>query len=406
MFFFFSVDPNSRPLGLLEQLVCAVYSPYRMVKYVKFKVNHSKTISTAMIREALLRLKNRHTQLNLCIEDREGQLWFVPYRVYKEEDEVPYKEILSTNWASELENLATIEHRLCDDLLWKVTRLVNPKLSSASFREEMFIFEMDHVIMDGISAHHLIMEFKEFLCQVLQEGEEDHKGFQFLPDTLLPSLDEYVQSMNTLTFSQKLVINLVRLLPTFALKCLFRNILQYLARDSPKNRDVTDIFAKFQHHITDRSSKDSRTHIIPLDIPAVNVSNLLRQCRAHGTTIYGILSAASAQALDLTMKDCFQTSITSIESNPLGRLKTTLDLRRYFPDVPPSYLSMFISPIHQYIDVPVRDGEGFPIWKFAKESSDDIHHKVKQRTCLAVANVAVKFGKFLGMSPRTTFLFC
>ena len=355
-----------------------------------------------MIREALLRLKNRHTQLNLCIEDREGQLWFVPYRVYKEEDEVPYKEVHSTNWISELENLATLEHRLCDDLLWKVTRLINTKPDNASVREEMFIFEMDHVIMDGISAHHLIMEFKEFLCQVLQEGEEDHKGFQYLPDTLLPSLDEYVQSMNILTFSQKLAINLVRLLPTFVLKYLFRNILQYLARDSPPNRDVTEIFAKFQHDIADRSSKDSRTHIIPLDIPAVDVSNLLRQCRSHGTTIYGILSASSAQALDFTMEDCFGTSITSIDSNPLGRLKTTLDLRRYFPDVPPSYLSMFVSPIHQYIDVTRKDAEAFPIWQFAKQSSDDIHQKVKQRTCLAVANVALKFGKFLGMSLRTS----
>ena len=356
-------DKYERPLGTKENTQLASKGFYTPIVNA-FGITSSVPVTQDIINQTLTHLINIHTLFRMCIRrNKDGALSF--YKMDTDTLNNIKAEIrIDTDW-----KIAADEKREGNDFdfengpLWKCIFLPNAAMNN-DLTEDLLeyncvvIFVQDHAINDGIGSVEMIKQFMSILNRLL----DNRKVERSLSPPVLPT-EYFLNQKHPMTAFQKCFQLLLQTLLSF--KCTTSLLLWIINKFIIKDVKVEE----------DSPTKSTRSHLQMFS--RKETKNLVQACRNNGCTVQGAIQAASSVALLHILRKDGKKLPDEINTS------VSLDMRRRLLDDSAEFLTgSHAAQLRMGIDIGEEilqlDRSTTLLWKFARQSTNALHTKIKE----------------------------
>ncbi len=360
------------------------------------RVKPGFTVTNNHVKDALKALQAKHASLQVCALDLQGQLSFEPYQGT---NDVPFCEIDATDWVTDFERIINGLSSFGQELLWKVTRLSDPKDQESL----ILIFAMHHIIMDGVAMSNLMVEFTGILNDIVTGKQMQEPIDQPL---LLPPQEHYLLLNGLVPLRLRCFKALLNLVPEMIVGPIARQVMRLMiSRMKPdkateEHRTILSAFTPEEY-----PDPKSKTCIEPFTLTQKESMKLIAATKNNQTTVYGVIVSAACLALAEVIEKLAGVSVESFETRPLNKTRTTINLRRYYKGaVSDHYLGGHFVGCAQdvEIDFGVEDKQKL-LWETARRHNAEIHRQIEEEEAIPPSFFTGILAPFLGSISFLSF---
>ncbi len=347
----------SRPLGTMETNFYTMGLSFSVVTFaLKAKVQPGKKITSVMIQRALQIWQKENPSLQVKVEKRGTEFWFVPLS-----RNIPYEEVYSYDWLQELHNMS--REQLPEGFLCRIRRVIK-----ARDEDLVLLIQIHHTLFDGLSLCEIITELSDLIND--QANNKPSKPSKKDNNLLKPPLENYAKEVNIFAPVTAWILSMVNMIPRTLLYPLLIQIMKVIPENKEEN-EVKEYFAPVP------AENEETLHMVPFCLEKRTIQNLVKIARQHKATIFGVMSAAMRTVLEEDFEEKMGIPVTSLKSRPFDKTGASVGLRRYFNDkVPDNYMGLYVSIVNQRIASSGCVSKRDKFWDLARRYSEDLHQLI------------------------------